>query len=84
MLVVNKESSRTRPPHLGAKGSSFATAATTVGRTFTEHRVEDGHVPERTYLYCNGGHMLEFCTLLEKRAQSEKIDFLRRNGVCFG
>lgn len=28
--------------------------------------------------------MLEFCTLLEKRAQSEKIDFLKKTGVCFG
>lgn len=28
--------------------------------------------------------MLEFCTLLEKRAQSEKTDFLKKSGVCFG
>lgn len=28
--------------------------------------------------------MLEWCTLLEKRAHSEKIAFLKKSGVCFG
>lgn len=81
--MANKEGSRTKSLCSGAKGSSFATAATTVERTLTEHKVKDGHSPERTCLYCKGGHMLGFCTLLEKRVQSEKIDFLKKLGVCF-
>ncbi len=28
--------------------------------------------------------MLEFCTLWRRELQSEKIDFLKGTGVCFG
>ncbi len=78
-LVVIKEGSRIKSPRLRAKGSSFATAATTVEKTVTEHKIKDGNLTEKTCLYCKGRHMLEFCTLLEKRAQSEKIDFLKKS-----
>ncbi len=70
--------------HYRAKGSSFATAATTVEKTVTGYKIKDENLSERTCLYCKGKHMLEFFTLLEKRAQSEKIDFLKGTGVCFG
>ncbi len=83
-LVAIKEGSRIKSPRLRAKGSSFATAATTVEKTVTGYKIKDENLSERTCLYCKGKHMLEFCTLLKKRAQSEKIDFLKGTGVCFG
>lgn len=82
--LVAIKGSRTKSHRLRAKGSSFATAAATVEKTLTEHKVEDGNLPEKTCLYCKGGHMLVLCTLLEKRAQSEKTDFLKKTGICFG
>lgn len=39
-LVANKEGSRTKSPPLRAKGSSFATAATKVEETLTEHKLK--------------------------------------------
>ncbi|KAG7457401.1 hypothetical protein JOB18_017993 [Solea senegalensis] len=35
-------------------------------------------------LFCGGGHALEVCFLLEKKAHHEKITFLKENGACFG
>lgn len=81
--LVHKEENGAKPSPLSrAKGSSFATPVER--KTMSENTVVDGHSPERTCLYCKGGHMLELCALLEKRAHSEKIDFLKTNGVCFG
>lgn len=72
-------SGRAKPvPRLQARGSSFATTLTTV-----ERDAKDGS--EKTCLFCKkDGHMLESCTLLERRDHSEKMEFLKRNGVCFG
>lgn len=35
-------------------------------------------------LFCGGGHALEMCLQVEKKAHNEKIAFLKENGVCFG
>ena len=80
-----KESGRAKPvPRPKARGSSFATTFTTVERdAHWENRVKDG--PEKTCLFCKKGrHTLESCFLLEKKAHSEKMEFLKKNGVCFG
>ena len=35
-------------------------------------------------LFCEGGHTLEFCSQLEKRAHTENFPFLSEKGVCYG
>ena len=37
-----------------------------------------------TCLCCGGGHVLDLCPQLGKRAHKEKIGFLKENCVCFG
>lgn len=39
---------------------------------------------KKVCLFCGGGHTLDLCPQLEKGAHSEKINFLKENGVCFG
>ena len=86
--LLFKESVRAKQaPRSKIKGSSFATTVTAVERNtrMEEKRVKPGYVSEKTCLYCNrSGHMLESCNLLERRAHSEKMDFLKRHGICFG
>lgn len=54
------------------KGSSFATTVTFGDRK--AHKKQDGSsFDKRACLYCKGGHTLELCSLLEKRAHNQKI-----------
>lgn len=43
-----------------------------------------GSSGKKMSLFCDGEHTLELCPLLEKKTHSEKIDFLKESGVCFG
>lgn len=35
-------------------------------------------------LYCSHGHTLDQCSQLKRKSQHEKLDFLKKKGVCFG
>ena len=39
---------------------------------------------EMSCLYCNAGHALENCSSLRNRPYSERIEFLKLKGLCFG
>ena len=73
-----------KPPQR-IKGSTFAT-------TVTVAHEKNGNGPRKMEslsavkrcLFCGGGHALEVCFLLEKKAHHEKITFLKENGACFG
>ena len=41
-------------------------------------------VGEMSCLYCNAGHALENCSSLRNRPYSERIEFLKLKGLCFG
>ena len=41
-------------------------------------------VGEMLCLYCNAGHALENCSSLRNRPYSERIEFLKLKGLCFG
>ncbi len=83
-LSVLKGSGRTNTiPRSKVGGSSFATSVTSFKRKTRPDNKRDG--AETSCLYCkNYGHRMESCTLLEKKAHSEKMHFLKVNGVCFG
>lgn len=80
-FVAVKEGNRIKPmPCPKLRGSNFATTVTTVNR-----KENKGNGYEKSCLNCKGcGHTLESCILLEKKAHSEKMNFLKTNGVCFG
>ena len=70
------------PSYSKVKGSSFATTIATVDK-----RVEPSTKREKVStvcLFCGAGHTLDFCRLLENKTHSEKMSFLKENGVCFG
>lgn len=72
-----KQSLRSR-----GKESSFATTiATMEQKSPLENKLK---VVEKVCLFCKGEHMLDWCPLLERKTNSEKIDFLKKNGICFG
>ena len=83
-LVTIKESSRTKSiTRSRIRGSSFATNITTFKRRTQPDNKKDGS--EKPCLYCkNYGRRMESCTLLERKAHSEKMNFLKTNGVRFG
>lgn len=85
-IGANKDSGKAKPMHRPkARGSSFATAVTALEKTSHSEKgkIKDG--AEKICLYCKkGSHMLESCTLLERKAHGEKMEFLKTNGVCFG
>lgn len=35
-------------------------------------------------LFCSGAHRLDSCSQFNRKAHNEKLDFLKRKGVCFG
>lgn len=39
---------------------------------------------EKLCLFCNGHHKLDSCSQLNRKAHKEKLEFLKRKGVCFG
>lgn len=86
--AVSRSMNRTSlKPRSRPKGSSFATTVTTVqhNNTTTKGRRPDTtSSAKKVCLFCEGGHTLEFCSQMEKRAHTEKITFLREKGMCFG
>lgn len=80
---TTKETGRTKSiPRSKVRGNSFATNVTAFKRTQPDNK-NDG--PQKSCLSCkNNGHRTESCTLLERKAHSEKMNFLKTNGVCFG
>ncbi|KAL7849609.1 hypothetical protein SRHO_G00212320 [Serrasalmus rhombeus] len=70
-------------PYPRAKGSSFGTTVTAFERK-NQTEAQDCHTFVKICLFCKGGHMLESCSLLDKKPHDEKISFLKRNGICFG
>lgn len=69
-------------PHSRIKGNIFATTVTVAEKKIGG--TKENLPVDRSCLFCGGGHALEKCPQLEKRAHSEKITFLKENGVCFG
>lgn len=74
----------------GKKGSSFATNAIPV-------RTEEVNIPKtkvvtthsnsafsKPCLYCERNHTLEECQKMEGSPHKEKIEFLKKAGLCFG
>lgn len=73
------------------KGSSFATTVATMDkRTRHQDKIESDVKGENTStvgkscLFCGAGHTLDLCLLLEGKSHSEKMSFLKENGVCYG
>lgn len=83
---ANKDGGKAKPmPRPKARGSSFATTVTTFEKRPHSERSGVKDRAEKTCLYCKKGkHTMESCTLLERKAHSEKMEFLKTNGVCFG
>ncbi|XP_034530056.1 uncharacterized protein LOC117805434 [Notolabrus celidotus] len=72
-------------PSFKPKGSSFATTVTSVDEKVeagTKRRIDTPVV--KVCLFCGAGHTLDLCLLLEKKTHSEKMSFLKENGLCFG
>lgn len=72
------------------KGSSFATNATPVRieqSNITKTKVETVH-PNSAFtkpcLYCDRNHTLEECQKMKESPHKEKIEFLKKTGLCFG
>lgn len=76
-LAAVKEGGRTKSmPRSKVRGSSFGTTVTTVKKRAPPDNKGDGS--EKACLYCKCcGHTLESCTLLERKAHSEKMNFLK-------
>lgn len=76
---------RTTPE--GKKGSSFVTNATPVKIQDSKSRTEMTH-PNGAFskpcLFCERNHTLEECQKMINSPHKEKIDFLRKAGLCFG
>ncbi|XP_053274597.1 uncharacterized protein LOC128436773 [Pleuronectes platessa] len=74
-----------KPPHPKIKGSTFATTVTVAHeKNGNGPRKMESWPAVKRCLFCGGGHALEVCFLLEKKAHHEKITFLKENGACFG
>ncbi|XP_071058619.1 uncharacterized protein [Pseudochaenichthys georgianus] len=72
-------------PRSRMRGSSFATTITTANKVEPGIRMKErGSLDTTVCLFCGGGHTLDLCFQLERKAHSEKIAFLREHGVCFG
>lgn len=68
-----------------AKGSSFATTVATLDiRVEASTKREKASAVVKVCLFCGAGHALDLCRLLERKSHSEKMSFLKQNGVCFG
>ncbi len=72
-------------PYSKTKGSSFATTVATVDiRVEPSMKREKASAVIKVCLFCGAGHALDLCRLLERKTHSEKMTFLKQNGVCFG
>lgn len=83
VAAARKDGRNSKPqPYSKAKGSSFATTIATADK-----RVEPSTKREKdsaVCLFCGAGHTLDFCRLLQEKPHTEKMSFLKQNGVCFG
>lgn len=72
-------------PYSKTKGRSFATTITTLDkRVEPSVKREKASGVVKVCLFCGAGHALVQCHLLERKMYSEKMSFLKQNGVCFG
>lgn len=78
------------PQQRGKKGSSFVTDATPVKTqefTFQKAKADLAH-PNSAFskpcLFCERSHTLEEWQKMRESPHKEKIDFLRKAGLCFG
>ncbi|KAI2645663.1 Cold shock protein 1 [Labeo rohita] len=74
-LSVNRNAYRSK-----MKGSSFSTTVTVTG---TEDAKEINK-QSVACLCCGDEHFLNSCTVLAKRSHKEKLEFLKKQKVCFG
>ncbi len=74
----------------GKKGSSFVTNATPVETkklTFQKTKADLAHLNSafnKPCLFCERNHTLEECHKMRESPHKEKVDFLRKEGLCFG
>lgn len=85
-VVARKEVRNVKSqPYSKAKGSSFATTVAMVDkRVVPSMKRGKASAVVKVCLFCGAGHTLDRCCLLENRTHSEKLSFLKENGVCFG
>lgn len=60
--------------------SSFATTITAVPELKEHGKI----TTYRSCLFCSGEHSLDVCNKLTRRSHSEKMNFLKTKGICFG
>ena len=71
-----------KPQHPRIKGSTFATTVTVAHEKHGHGaRKMDSWPAVKRCSFCGGGHALEVCFLLEKKAHHEKITFLKENEI---
>ena len=69
--------------------SGFATSVETATHSTTKQVVSEGanktqRKTSKECLHCKEDHHLSSCPQLRKKNHEEKLEFLRKNGVCFG
>ena len=79
--------SKDRRPKGGYSG--FATSVETAKYSNTKQVVSEGanktqRKPSKECLHCKEDHNLSSCPQLRRRNREEKLEFLRKEGVCFG
>lgn len=60
--------------------SSFATTITAMPELKEHSKITNN----RICLFCGGEHSLDVCNKLTRRSHSEKMNFLKTRGICFG
>ena len=67
--------------------SGFATSVSPVANETRNESVVPSSSSKEPYkycLFCNGAHSLDSCYLINKKSHQDKLEFLKRKGVCFG
>lgn len=79
---MNRMKSQVTPRY---KGGSFATTVTAMNTPSEDpHDEQSNALTHTTCVCCSQPHTLDKCPTLEKKTHRDKIDFLRRKGICFG
>lgn len=71
-------------PQPRIKGSIFATTVTAAEQEKDKETRKQSRSTVQNCLYCKKEHALELCPQLEKREHTEKLSFIKENGICFG
>ena len=81
---------KSQPYSAKPKGSSFATTISPMNKG-TQHNMKSAYGNKSNAspvtngcLFCGAGHTLDMCFSLERKAHSDKMAFLKENGVCYG